>query len=342
MGNFFGIDIGASSIKMVQFEKKKNQLDLISAGVVQNPFPNFNIEIDQTLVSLAELIKKLKSDSGISANKVVASLPERKVFTTTLELPQMKESELSQAVLWEAENVVPYPLSDVNLDWEILNEIKSTNGEKIKIILVAAPVALVDRYLMVFENAGLELLSLETDTLAQIRSVKTFFPNIFELDTLVVDLGAESTNLIALERGSFFSVRQVPTGGLAITRNIVSELNLDLVKAEEYKKVYGLSPQLEGKVASAIEPVLKIIVGEIKKMQGFFEESTKRNISLVYLTGGGALLPGLSEYLVKSLGVEVHLADCLSVFINRNQKFSFLKNAGHFFTVATGLALKLL
>ncbi|MGB9637670.1 MAG: type IV pilus assembly protein PilM, partial [Microgenomates group bacterium] len=263
MAEHFGLDIGADSIKIVQFKKEKNSFVVTAAGMAKNPLANFNFEDEKGFVALAEAIKKLKQEARVTTNAAAVSLPERSVFTQVIEMPKMSERELEQAVPWEAEDVIPRSLAEVNLDWEVLEEEEGTEGPKIKVLLVAAPSSLVNKYLQLLKLAEVETLSLEPESLAAVRALQ---PVIKTGNAVLINMGEKSLDVFLVHRGHLCLSRQLPSAGEALTRTVASTLGLDLTSAEEYKKTYGLSPQVEGKVAAALAPVLSSAVGEIQKI----------------------------------------------------------------------------
>ena len=337
MADHFGLDIGSDTIKIIQLEKRKNSFVLVAAGIARNPLGNFNLDDEKGVVTLAEAIKKLKNEAKVTTNLVVAALPERNIFSQIVELPKMEGDQLSKAIPWEAENIIPQPISEVNLDWEIIEDEESLKNNKTKILLIAAPSVLVNKYLQVLKLADLATLSLETEGLAIVRCLKK---QINEGDIALVNMGAKSLDIILVNRGNLFLSRQLPSAGEAITRAVSNTLGLDLATAEEYKKTYGLSPQLEGKVEAAIKPILSVIADEIKKALHFYEEKNKANPRMMVIFGGTALLPGIIEYFAKTLGLEVQIADPLTLVFNDQPNLQSFRAISPLLTVACGLAMK--
>lgn len=337
MISHFGLDIGSKVIKIAQLAKEKEGFRLVAAGACAAPAEGFISEADKDLVQVAEAIKKLKKDLKIMTTEVVASIPDRFVFSQVIEVPQMTDDELAQAIPWEAENLVPHPLAEVNLDWKIITDGKSFSSNKMKVLLVAAPSALVNKCLRILRLADLEPVAVETEALAITRCLKPLLGNN---NLVIANFGAKSMEIFLVSRGQLLLTRSLPTGGEALSRAVSSSLNLELPSAEEYKKNYGLSGQLEGKVGTVLEPLLASSLSEIKKSIQYFVEKQRSPINLVILNGGSALLPGLTEYLARALGVEVQMADPLS-FLTADPKYKEnLKPLASFLTVAIGLAMR--
>jgi type IV pilus assembly protein PilM len=336
MISHFGLDIGSQNIKLIQVAKDKESFKLMTAGMIAAPGSGLISDSDKDLVAIAEAIKKLRKEAQVGPTEVVASIPERSVFTQLIEVPKMKNEELEQAIPWEAENLIPHPLSEVNLDWQVVETTQGVEGSKMKVLLVAAPSTLVEKCLKVVKLADLVPLAVETESLAILRCLK---PVIKTGNALVVNFGAQSLEISVVGRGELFLARTLPSAGVALTRAIGSALNLELPVAEEYKKSYGLTAHLEGKVAAALEPVMNIFVNEIKKAIRYFEEKEKEQIKLMVLAGGSSLLPGLTEFFTRALGIEIQIFDPFSM-VKVDSKQKGWRALSPYFTVAMGLAMR--
>lgn len=337
MINHFGLDIGSDTIKIVHVSKDGEKFKLLKAGSIKNPLVGFVSDVEEDVAPLVEAIKKLKTDAGISTRAVVISLPERAVFTQIIDVPKMTEVELAQAIPWEAESLIPKPLSEVNLDWEIIEDEKSEKEGKVKILLVAAPINLVNSYLKIVKSSGLDPLVMETELLSNVRALK---PLISQGSAILFNFGLRSADISIIKKGNLFLTRSLSTSGESATRAISVGLSLEIPVAEEYKKTYGLKGELEGKIKGTIEPVLNIIATEIKKAIRFYEEKEKEQLKLMVLTGGSALLPGLSEFFTSALGIEVQIADPLSYLNVDANALLALKKESALYTTAIGLAIK--
>lgn len=333
----FGLDIGSETIKLVQLVKEGDNYRLAAIGMAPSPENGLLSDSDKALVAVAEAVKKLRKEAQVSPLEVVISIPERSVFTQIIEVPKMKDDELAQAIPWEAENLVPHPLNEVNLDWQVIETVEGVEGAKMKVLLVAAPSALVNKCLKVLKLADLVPLAVENESLAALRCLKLV---IKDGNALMVNFGARALEASVIGKGELFLTRVLPSAGEALTRAVGSALNLELPVAEEYKKSYGLTDQLEGKVAAALEPVMAVFVNEIRKAVRFFEEKQKSQIKLIVLTGGSSLLPGLTEYLIKSLGLEVQIFDPLSLLNLDEKQQKTWRPFSPYFTVAAGLAMR--
>lgn len=339
-----GLDIGFSAIKVVSLSKEGEKFKLISLGSILTPQPGMMADADIELEKVGNTIKKLLEATKIDNKEVTVSLPESRVFTRVIDdLPYLSDSELSSAIKYAAEEFIPMPLPDVNLNWQVLtrSQGKDQNTETKTIVLViASPKIAVQKYIKVLSFAGLTPKALETDTIAVTRSLVGNNP--FSPPTLIIQLGATTTDFVAVSRGLIWLTRSISTGGLALTRQLSQAFNFELAQAEEYKKIYGLSEdQLEGKVLEVLKPVVDIVGGEAKRViQAYNTKYPQYAIKRVVVSGGGAKMPGLVVYLANFLGLEVQEADPWYSIAKDKAIVSKLAQDAPSYSVAVGLALK--
>lgn len=337
-----GLDIGYSSIKVVVLSKDQKAFKLISLGSIPCPQPGMLSDADSDLEAVGNAIKSLLSATAAAGKEVVAALPESKVFTRVIDdLPYLSDNELSSAIRYAAEEFIPMPLIDVNLNWQVLARSEEKGKEtKTIVLVVATPKNVVAKYIKILELAGVKPRALETEIIAVTRALVGNNP--FSPSTLIVQLGATTTDFAAVSKGLIWLTRSISTGGMALTRTLAQHFNFEINQAEEYKKVYGmLEDQLEGKVYEVLKPVLDIIVGESKRVIQAFEAKYPQNpIKRVVLSGGGAKMPGAVIYFANNLGLEVQEADPWYSIAKEKSIQPKLSQDGSSYSVAVGLALR--
>ncbi len=338
--NHIGLDIGSSTIKLVQLAPTSGErFKLVALGQIETPNFDDQIQWDQ---SRSEIVKKLVSETRPNSNQVVISLPETQVYTRVIEMPQMAEPDLSSTIRFQAEQYIPVPITDVVLKHQIMSTPEQgVPGAKMSVLLVAAPNAILARYTLILSKAGLSAIAVETEILSVGRAIigaESVSPT-----SLLVHLGAESTTLAIFKNGLLVLVQSVSSGGAAIIRSVSSQLGLDFKQAEEYVKSYGLdATKLEAKVANGVKPVVELILSEIRRVVAFYQTRDSGDpIKRMVLTGGMALLPGLVEHFTQSMDLEVQMGDPFGVVdLTAEQKKEIGEN-GALFATAVGLALKL-
>lgn len=339
MSNILGIDVGIGSIKIASISKTDDKLILDAIGEIKTPKVDWIKGVDKgkAVEEVSRAIRTLLVDLKVKSKQAVVCLPEEEVISRLINLPALKESEIRDALKFEAETFVPYPLDQVSIDYEVVS---TDDTGKLTLFVIAARNDLIQTYIKMFKSTGLDLIALETSSVAIKRvldiSVKA------SGGIILVDLGEMYTNVVNINKGNVYLTRSVNIGGESITRAISLSLSLDMASAEEYKKAYGLKEdQLEGKIRAAILPVFTSISEEIRKAMALFSESQGVGVSLLVLSGGGANLPGFAEELTKVLGVEVQIIQpFLKVDVSKvNPPFN-LNVEGCRFSLATGLALR--
>lgn len=317
MAKFFGLDLGSHSLKAVELEKINDKgYRLKAAGIHVTP-PNATLsESDLDQDALASAIKELLRESRISSRQVVTAFPESQIFTRVIEMPQMSDRDLRNAMKWEAEQYIPLSISDVKVDWTVLErdipvqpDAKDQGKKNMSIFLVAAPINLIERYLKVLRITGLEPVAFETETVAIVRSLASAATEA--PTTLLISIGASTTDLCVVDHGVIQLTRSIGTGGIALTKAVAQKLGFEIEQAEEYKKSYGLSEdQLEGKILQAIKPVFDVVVSEIEKAIIHFQSrQPTKVIKRAVLIGGTSQLPGVVVYLVENLGLEIQIGN---------------------------------
>ena len=337
-----GLDIGYSSIKIVSLSKGDKTFKLLSSGSIPAPVPGMLSDTDLDLEVVGNAIKKLMDLTKIDQKDIIAALPESKVFTRVIDdLPYLSDSELPSAINYAAEEFIPMPLIEVNLNWQVLaRSDPKTKGAKTVVLVVASPKKVVSKYVKVLNMAGIRPKALETEIIAVARSLVGNNP--FSPSTLIVQLGATTTDFAIVTKGLIWLTRSISTGGMGLTRQLAQHFNFEAAQAEEYKKVYGLlSDQLEGKVYEALKPVVDILVSEAKRVIQAFEAKYPQNpIKRIVLSGGGAKMPGIVIYFANYLGLEVQEADPWYSIEKDKTLISKLAQDASSYSVAVGLALR--
>lgn len=349
--DFFGLDIGSNSLKAVELEKAGGQFRLKTFGYhpIAGGLVFSDSEVDQK--EIGKLIREMVNENHISARNVVAAFPESLIFTRVIEIPAVSENELAGAIEWQAEQYIPMPLSEIQLSWMILDKERLAQAQKsadekkpkVNVLLVAAPNTLIDRYVNIIEGAGLQPVALETEIVAITRSLAA--PRDGRMPTtLIMSIGASTTDLAVVENGTIQFTRSIGTGGTALSRAISQELGFEMNQAEEYKKAYGLlEDQLEGKIVQVIRPVIDVILNEVERAIMYFQTHNPTAIvKRLVLTGGTAQLPGLVAFLASNLGLEVQIGNPWENIVVPDQFRSKTEQVENLvsFSVGVGLAMR--
>ncbi|KKQ31864.1 MAG: hypothetical protein US68_C0006G0026 [Candidatus Shapirobacteria bacterium GW2011_GWE1_38_10] len=339
MSDIIGVDLGLGSIKVVALNKGQDKFTLAAIGEVKTPNGEWmksgatKKNVEEVAITLKSLIKDLK----LGNRQAVVALPEYEIVSRLVSLPPLKESEIKDALKFEAETFVPYPLDKVSIDYEVIEE---DEAGRLTVFAIAARNDLIANYVKIFREAGLELLAIESPAVSMRRVLKQIATA--SEATMVVDIGQKYSDIIGFKSGNIYFARSMSVGGESLTRAISVNLGLDEASAEEYKKAYGIKEmELEGKIKNAIMPVFNSMAEEIRRAMALYAESNNKTIELLVLSGGGAKMPGLAEELTRLLGIEVQVIQpFLKIDSQQIVAPIDLGVEGYRFSTAVGLALR--
>jgi type IV pilus assembly protein PilM len=248
----------------------------------------------------------------------------------------MNDNEVGQALQWQVEQYIPIPADKAVWSYQVIK--KDKGGSGMEVLLVAAAKNLVNAYIGILEQAGLEVVALETELTAVARSEVAAGAPL----SLVVDIGSKGTDMGVVDRGQLVFARTIPTAGETFTRALETALSLDPSTAEQYKRTYGfLAGKLDGKIAEALKPVLGVIGQEIRKTADFYGSKHQgETIKTVILSGGVASLPEVVGQLSGLVGLEMVIGNPFArVGLDTNQAKAISGNAP-FYGVGVGLAMR--
>jgi len=338
MNNSFGLDIGLTTIKAVFLQNEKDGIHFKSSIIAKTPTKGILSDTTLDQEEIAQTIRQIVNDGKIPVRSVNLALSDNHIFAKVIDMPQLSDKELASAIYWEAEQHIPVPLSTINLDWVVLRRDYGSQ-KNMQVLLIGAPISVLRKYEKVFEYAGLNVESLETETLSAIRAIVTAddFPN-----SLIVNIGSLGTTLAIIQKNTLVFIYTIPLGGMAMNRSIASEFGFNSIQAEEYKKTYGMNESdFGGKIKASMQPILLSMTSEIKKALSFYNDKYKEDqpVKQIILTGGTARIPGIVSVFVEQTGFETVIANPWKALSIRNVP-SDLIESGPEYTIAVGLALK--
>jgi type IV pilus assembly protein PilM len=312
--NIFGLDISDLSIKAVQLRKKKDFLDVFSFGEISLPagiIKEGEIRDDKILSEkIKELIKKTKPHRLFS-KYVIVSLPEEKAFIQVIQMPKLKEEDLKTAIIYEAENYIPFSIEDVYIDFQTIKPVVG-GFDHIDVLIAAIPRKTVDVYLNAISNADLIPLVFEIESMSIVRSlVKN---EISPFPQLLIDFGAAKTSLIIHSGYSIRFTTSIPVSSNKFTDVISRAMQISFEEAEKMKIESGLKKK---EIFEALIPPLTDLVEQIKKYLDYYKTHSSHEhlsqeesgVSKIVLCGGGANLVGLKEFIASECGIPVVLGN---------------------------------
>ncbi len=339
---FLGIDIGDSSLKMVELRKKGRQIYLSNYAFSEN-VSEVNFTKIEEVKYLASAINKVKSDAGIRAMKATVSLPTFSVFSSIININNFNKKNLALTVTEEAKKVIPLPMEEMTVDWRVVPDKNGKVPSKgnLKVFLTGSPKKLVRRYIDIFKAAKISLLSLETETFSLIRSLI----GNDKAPIMIVEIGANSTDIAIVNESIPVLSRSLAVCSSTITKALADKMGFDFAQAEQFKidmhsALSDSDKDSDRKMPKVIVETIEPIVTEIKYMLDFYYSQNKTSVEKIVLSGGGALLLGLPEYLSETLNLNVIVGDPWSRVRYPKELEPVLKEVGPKLAVAIGLALR--
>jgi len=347
--NFLGIDIGTSSVRVIELTKKKKVVHLTNYGEVRTsslkkkPFRVFyenNVSLSNR--EIAQTISSILREARIQSRDVSFAIPDFASFFVSFEIPAMDKDEIPQAIQYEVRPYIPVPINEVALDWTIIEGQPSKTP--LKVLVVAIPNEVVSQYQEIAQIAELNLRTLESEVFALARAANYTAKITQDMDKIVglVDIGARSTTCSVLEKGALGSSHSFKVGGNELTEIVAKSFGLEYNKAEEIRNQNGLVSNGEEKknIRRVLIPIIDSVLEEIKQAFRSFYRKEGKEIDKVLLVGGISLMPGIKEYFATSLKKPVVVLNPFANIAHPKVLGNKLKEIGPSYAVAVGLALK--
>lgn len=302
-----GLDISSTGIKLMSIDSKKwlvngyGSLDL-------DPQKMKDALENSESTFLTESIKSLMTDKIIGtllSDRVAVTVPATRSYTRTFTLPASAEKSLDEAVILEAEQYIPIPVSTLYIDYEVIER----NRKTIVVLMSAVSRVIVDNITRSVEAAGLYPVLVEPSMNAVGRVLTATEDGT--LPTIVVDIGPATTDIAILDQGEIRVTGGLPIGGNSFTLDIAKKLNIALENAHQLKVLNGLSAgPRQQKLREALSPSLERILMETKKVMRYYSEriNSERQLEQLLIVGGGSNVPGIGEYFTENLVIAARVA----------------------------------
>lgn len=267
---------------------------------------------------------------------VAVGLPSSRVFTTVVDIDKLSPAELEKTIQYQADTLIPTPLSDSKIDWALLGDSPAAQN-KVEIILSSVTNAFIESRLDMLEAIGLNVIAFEPDSIALARAI---IPADATTPQMVVDMGEHTTDLVIAHNGGPKLTRSIPTGSDAILKAAIQNLNIDEKQAEQFVNKFGLSKdKLEGQIYNAIIGTVDVLVSEIEKSIKFYNARyTAAPLERIIVTGGASVLPEFPLYLANKFTINVEIGNSWrNISFPQDRQNELLAVSNHF-AVAAGLA----
>ncbi|MCC7201122.1 MAG: type IV pilus assembly protein PilM [Nitrospirae bacterium] len=338
-----GIDIGSSSIKVIQLTESEGRYTLNKFGIAALA-PE--IIVDGTVmdsVRCIETLQNLIKEQDITIKDAVISVSGNSVIVKRVTLPQMSEDELAESIKWEAEQYIPFDINEVNMDFQILNTFTGADGkQQMNVLLAAVKKDKLTDYSSLIIEAGLTPVIVDIDSFA-IENMYNANYDINENETVaLINIGAGITNINILQGSMFAFTRDISIGGNRYTESIQKDLGLSFDDAEKIKKGETAEGPDTSDIDSIIENVSTEITSEITRSFGYFKATMgSENINKVLLSGGSSKIRNLNSFLQERLELPVEFINPFRMIdIPPSFDSDYINSIAPLAAVAVGLGLR--
>jgi type IV pilus assembly protein PilM len=337
---FLGIDIGDSSLKMVELKKKGQKIQLSNYAFSEN-VSEINFNKVEDINYLSQAITKVMKEAGMKAKRATVSLPTFAVFSSIINITNADKNSLANGVNEEAKKVIPLPLEEMILDWKVIPDKngKTPVSGNIQVFLTGSPKKLVRKYIDVFKQAGVVLASLETETFSLVRSLV----GDDKAPMMLVEIGANSTDLSIIKDSIPVLNRSLTVCASTVTKALAAKLGMTYAQAEQFKLDLSFSLNADAsqeELPQLITNTLEPIITEMQYLIDFYHSQNDENLEKIILSGGGSLFLNLADYFSKRLNIKVIIGNPWSRVEYPQEIRPVLEEVGPKLAVAIGLAMR--
>ncbi len=341
-----GIDIGSSSIKVVEIKKRNDRAVLHTYGeIALGPYAGIEVgratklPPDQIVQALNDVLK----ESNVSTRAGAISISMKSSIVPIFSVPAGDSKQMSQIIPIEARKYIPVPIGEVTLDWFVIPEDPNSGEDKkhrkfVEAMVVAIHNDVLSDYANIAANAQIQTAFFEVEMFSTIRAVVDSTDNA---PVMIVDIGASAMKVYIAERGIIRGSHIINHGSQEITLNIAQALGINVDFAEKLKRNYGFNePKQDQLLKETIDWIFDPAFFEIKNILMEFQRKNNKIVSRVVLVGGGSLLNGLVIKAQTKMEIEVVGGDPFSKLEAPAFLTDVLRQTGSSFTAAIGLALR--
>ncbi len=337
-----GLDIGASSIKVVQLAQSKKGTELKTFGVlplapeviVDGAIMDAEVVVD----TIKQAVKEFKAKGKYAAISVAG----HSVIVKKIIVADMSRQELEGAIETEAQQYIPFDIEDVNVDFQILESNESLESGEMAILLVAVKKEKVEEHIQLIREASLDPIVVDVDAFALENAYELNYELEPDLVVGLVDIGASTMNINILQDGVSSFVRDISIGGDQYTEAIQKEFNVSFDVAERLKRGQLVEDISQDDVLAIVNTVSDDIAVEIQRSFDFFRASTMDvAVDKLYLAGGCSLFGGIDRFFEEKLGVQVEIFNPFrNIKVPRRFDKDYIESIAPQAAVAVGLALR--
>jgi len=348
-----GVDIGTSSIKIAHAEASRQGFVVPHVTICPTPPDSVREGTVTDIPGVAGAVQFAMRSAGIKASSGIVAIAGPGVLVRHVQLPRMAEQVLRKSIHFEAGKFISTSMEDSVVEFEILGD--GEEAGQMKVMLVAAPKAMVESRVGVLEQAGLEPLAVDVEAFATFRALLEYNPDRSFLDSTValLDMGASHTEINLVCKGNLALTRTVPIAGASLTNAIKSAENCTEDEAEQRKHGFDLSELVDVPAGSTGDPGLKTVqslvdemLREVRRSVNYLQSqlpdgAADATVDRIILTGGAARLGGVAAYTSNRLNIGVSVGNpALGDLIQLSPEAGLNEEDIPLLAVAFGLAVK--
>lgn len=333
-----GIDIGTSTIKVVQLKEAKGVPTLEKYGEIQlGSYEGVDLGMGTHLSTqkIIEALVDILKEAEVTSRDAHFAIPYSSCFITPVSVPTTDQEQIGAMVPIEARKFIPVPLTKVTLSWFPL--FAHVEEQKTDVLVTAISNEVLTRYNLIIASAGLRPISNEIEVFSAMRSVLSPEDDV----VVVIDLGTSSTRMSIMKRGIVTKTHSVILSGADLTKALADKLKIGFEEAEAMKREFGMTQGAEdGRVRKILIQGLERGIRELNTVISRYEKEDASTVKKIFITGGGASLSGLQTYFHDTFSKPVFFAEPFSKVAYPAFLEDTLKEIGPTFSVAIGIALR--
>ncbi len=335
-----GIDIGSSSVKLVQLKEAGAGYELMKIGMVPLPLEAI---VENTLMDSSAIVgavSSLTKSLNVKVKQAACSISGNSVIIRNISFPLMSAAELEEQINWEAEQYIPFDINDVNIDFHILGP-DELDPKKMNVVLVASKKEIIKEYVTLFNQVGITLTVLDVDAFAVQNAFEFNYEALPDEVVALANIGNTTMNLNIVRNGDSLFTRDMQMGGSQYTQEIRKKLSLSWEEAEKLK-VSGNIVNDEAARGGIVQCNDTLAMELYRSMDFYGATAGADKISKLYLSGGCCKTPFLLETIRRRLDIPVEIIDPFRKITCQKKRFApeYLQEMGTHVALAMGLAMR--
>lgn len=340
-----GVDITSSAVKVLELSKKdgRYQVEAYATELLpENAIVQRAINEDEAVV---DAVRRAVIRARAGAKKAAIAVPVSAAITKVIQVDgSLDEEDMDYQVRLEAEQIIPFPIDEVAIDWEVTG--KTENGEDtVDVLMAASRLDVVERRKDAVDLADLDVSVVDVEQFCLARSYELLRDQLVidneggEETVVIVDIGAESTSIVVLHNGKLIYTREQMFGGNALIAELARSLSVSMEEAKEMMRSGALPDNYHTEI---LEPFRNSVVDQISQIiQVFYSSSQYNDVDAIILAGGTSSIPLLADIVTEKLGVTTVLANPFAnMTLSNKVNPTMLNNDAPSLLIACGLAMR--